>query len=77
MIRAIALANVPYMYVNSKIVKDEIFLVEDSEDIFWKNYYRVYSLDKVYLDIIRKEWFILESLHLGILREKQIKSVLE
>lgn len=75
MIRAIALAN---MNTNiGSLIKDQVYLVEDVlEDVFYKKYYKVYySLDKVYIGFIRKEWFILESIHLGRLREKQINSI--
>ena len=71
MIRAIALAN---SSINSnKIIKDQVYLVEDFSTI--EKYYYVFSLDNTYIDMFRKEWFILESIHLGRLREKQIESI--
>ena len=81
MIRAIALANnggvVTASSNSNRIIKEQVYLVEDSSNEYYQKYYHVYSLDNIYISIFRKEWFILESLHLGRLREKQIKSVLE
>lgn len=73
MIRAIALAN---SSINSnKIIKDQVYLIEDLTIEVYKKYYDVFSLDNTYIGMFRKEWFILESIHLGRLREKQIESI--
>jgi hypothetical protein len=81
MIRAIALANNGGVVTASSritnIIKEQVYLVEDSSNEYYQKYCHVYSLDNIYISIFRKEWFILESLHLGQLREKQIKSVLD
>lgn len=71
MIRTIALAN---SSINSnRIIKDQVYLVEDSATI--EKYYEVYLVNNIYIGSFRKEWFILESIHLGRLREKQIESI--
>ena len=76
MIRVIALGNNSFPNNNSfagKIIKDQVYLAKSSHE----KYYEVFSLDNIYVGFFERDWFILESIYLGRLREQQIKSVLE
>jgi hypothetical protein len=71
MIGAIALTN-PFVDIR----EEQVYLVKYcSSDISNIKYYNVYSLDNTYIGIYRKDWFILESIYLGRLREQQINSI--